>query len=264
MFPLAHTFLLTELAEMPDFEPCQGYSDFDHKLFLVGGVIPDMVVGMGADRIFGHSMGKELYQFCREKYPEALPFALGAWLHGIDPCGFDYYADEHWPGGNGWCFQTCEPYIPAVIESCQLPPEWGLWKAHNFVEMSCDHICTKLRPEIGPALIESRSDRLVQELLAEVMHKFAGLDYDRVHGVISRIGDAFAILDVSFTELGKKYAQQLFDRHQLKDARPLEIAKVLEQIASDIEQPFKPWYEEVKGIIIAQISAQLSDQKNNQ
>jgi hypothetical protein len=257
MFPLAHTYLINELIQQPKLLFDHDLNDFERKLFLVGGVIPDMVVGMGADRIFGHSMGKKLYQYCQENYPEAATFALGAWLHGIDPCGFDYYADEHWQGGNGWCFQTCEPYIPAVIESCQLPQEWGLWKAHNFVEMSCDHICTKARPEIGPLLIESRSDRLVQDLIAELMHKFAGLDYERVHGVVSRIGDAFAILDVSFIELGNKYAQQLFDRHQIENARPKEIAQTLEKIAADIEPEFFPWYQEVKGLILTEIQKEL-------
>jgi len=271
MFPLTHTFLLNELAEMPEFAPAANFSEFERKLYLVGGVIPDMLVPMGADRLLGHNMGRELYAFCRENYPEALPFALGVWLHGIDECGFDYYADEHWQGGNGWCFQMCEPYIPEVIKACGLPEEWGLWKAHNFIEMSCDYLCAQKRPSIGPELVAARSVPEVQDLLAEVLHKFSladpergVIDYDKAHKIISTIGYNFSFIDVNFADLGQKYAEHMFERHGLENADGAAVARLLERVAADIAPIFPVWYAEVKGIICTKMQQAIKELEKTQ
>lgn len=258
MFPLAHNFLVKRLLDNPDYHLGERLTPFQVKLLMLGSVMPDLVSGMGMDRNFGHLMGEPLYAFCQEKYPKAMPFALGVWLHGADPCGFDYYADEHWQGGKGWCFQQCVPYIDDVVKACNLPAEWGLWKAHNFIEMMADMECAAAVPALGYRLLDAGADEDIKELIKEVLVDFGGAAPEKVNPVISFMGEMFSIYNVSPEDMGDKYAKQLVRRHDIHGADPQMIAAVLRRIYHDLKDDFWRWYEQAERCILTEIEKKVT------
>lgn len=258
MFPLAHNFLAEKILKSPRCKLQKPLTPFQKNLMMVGSVLPDLVAGMGMERNFGHLMGRELYAFCGEKHPAALPLALGVWLHGADPCGFDYYADEHWGDGKGWCFQKCVPYIDDVVAACNLPAEWGLWKAHNFVEMAAEIQCDKKCPELGRRLLAAVADEDVIKLTADVLADFAGADRSRVRSVLQITDEMFSIKTVTAEDLGEKYAMQLIRRHEIYGADAKKAADVILHIESDLKDEFWLWYQQTEDLIWQNISREAT------
>lgn len=250
MFPLAHNYLMQRLLAMPKYNLSEKLSKLEIDLLLLGAVAPDLVAGMGMDRNYGHTMGKKLYEFCKEKHPEALAFAFGVWAHGADPCGFDYYADEHWEDAKGWCFQKCVPYIPDVIKACNLPEEWGLWKAHNFVEMMAEMECDAAMPSLGARLVEAKKNTEAIEIVKNVLMDFDNPDPNLVAPVIDSVGVIFAVEDVNPLILGEKYAEQMVRRHDIYGSDPQYIAEIISEISHDLKAEYWKWYEMVEKIII--------------
>lgn len=253
MFPLAHHFLVKQILRNPRYRLAERLTPLQNNLIRLGAIIPDLVAGMGMDRNFGHQMGKSLYDYCRKNHPAAEPFALGVWLHGADPCGFDYYADEHWQGGNGWCFQQCAPYIPAVIDACALPPEWGLWKAHNFVEMAAEMACYNQDPALGQELLTAGQEEETVRTITEILTQFSNAKAEAVAPVLSSMDQIFSIHQVTPLDLAEKYALQLNRRHGIQNADPAKIAAVLTQVATDLTEEFWSWYSLVKSMILREI-----------
>lgn len=253
MFPLAHNYLVRRILAMPDYKSIKKTNKLKADLILLGSVTPDLVAGMGMDRNRGHLMGEKLYGFCKENYPEALPFAFGVWSHGADPCGFDYYADEHWQGAKGWCFQKCTPYIPDVIKACNLPEEWGLWKAHNFVEMMAEIECASAMPDLGLGLTEAKANTEAVEIIKTVLCRFDNPIPETVAPVIDSIGEIFAVEQVTPIILGEKYAEQMIRRHDIYGSNPQYIAETVSRISHDLKDEFWQWYEKAEKEIIANL-----------
>ncbi len=253
MFPLAHHFLVKQILKNPRYHLAERLTPLQKNLIRLGAVIPDLVAGMGMDRNFGHLMGKSLYDYCRENHPAAEPFALGVWLHGADPCGFDYYADEHWQKGNGWCFQQCTPYIDAVIDACALPPEWGLWKAHNFVEMAAEMACFAQDPTLGRELLAAGQEAEAVQTVADILVQFGNARTESVIPVLASMDQIFSIHQVTPLDLAEKYALQLKRRHDIQDADPVKIAAVLTQVKEDLTDEFWRWYPLVETMILREI-----------
>ena len=255
MFPLAHNFLVQRLLDNPHYGLSRKLNQMEINLLRLGSVAPDLVAAMGMDRNYGHLMGKELYAYCKEDLPEALPFAFGVWSHGADPCGFDYYADEHWQDGKGWCFQKCLPYIDAVVEACNLPPEWGLWKAHNFVEMVAEMECDRVMPDLGSRLIVAKDDDEALEIAAKVLTEFGKADYNLIKPVFQTVSDIFTVADVTPDKLGIKYGEQLIRRHDIYGSHPDQMASIIETIARDLKDEYWDWYNTVEAMIIKELQS---------
>lgn len=256
MFPLAHNFLARRLLNNPAYNLQQKLNPLQIQLLLLGSVMPDLVSGMGMDRNFGHTMGKDLYAYCEKKYPDAIAFALGVWLHGADPCGFDYYADESWQGQKGWCFQKCVPYIDDVIKACNLPQEWGLWKAHNFIEMMADRECSLVIPDLGSKLLDAAKDQKAISVITEILTEFGGAEKAKVKEVIDFMDQMFSINDTSPEDMGEKYAKQLVRRHEIYGANPQMIADIIKKIAKDLKDEFWQWYQEAEKLLLTEMEKQ--------
>ena len=260
MFPLAHNYLAEKLLQNPKYTLGKQITPFQNKLLRVGSVLPDLVAGMGMERNFGHLMGEALYGFCLEnqkKYSDAKALALGVWLHGADPCGFDYYADEHWQDGKGWCFQKCTPYIDDVVKACNLPAEWGLWKAHNFVEMMAEIQCDTVAAGLGTNLMAAALDDDVINLTADVLAEFGGAERAKVRPVLQMMDQMFSVENVTPEDLGEKYALQLVRRHDIHGADHKMIAEIIERIGVDLQHDFWLWYAQSEELILKAISDKL-------
>lgn len=255
MFPLAHNLLITRLLANPAYDLAARLSPLQTKLLKVGGIMPDLVSGFGMERNYGHEMGKAFYQYLAANHPEYCSFGLGMWLHGTDPCGFDYYADEHWQQGpRGWCFQKCTPYIPRVIKACNLPEKWGLWKGHNFVEMAAELEAIHAYPNLSDDLLEARNDHEVIAVVTQLLTEFAEADPTRIPLMVEKVDEIFALKGVTADSLAEKYSLQLVNRHQIHGSDVAAMAGIIRDMQAALKEEFWQWLQEVEGLIQTAIS----------
>lgn len=245
MFPLAHWYFGKQLAG-GRYDP----------LFLLGGTLPDLGRSMGLDRNQAHSRDCRIfYEYASTQAQELIPAALGMLGHGIDPYGVDYYADEHWCSGDrGWCFQQGKRYIPQVVKACALPPDWGFWKSHNFVEMACDLACQERHPELSQEIVQAVSDEEARQVLTSGLSKCFGLDPARVSHSLAMLPQIYSIEDPTPLTLGERYKEMLSRVHQLDHANAGEAADLIGQIKKEKTDAFWIWAKEVSPLVIANLT----------
>ncbi len=253
MFPLAHNFLMRRIMENPKYQLDKMLTPLQQDLILLGSVFPDLAAGMGMHRDYAHLMGGDVYRYCYDFCSENIPFAFGIWAHGADPCGFDYYADEKWQDGKGWCFQKCLPYIDDVVQACNLPQEWGLWKAHNFVEMMAELECNAECPDLGQNLVLAKNNEEARRAVFRVVTEYGGAISEQVYPVIDSIDRIFAITQTTPQTLGERYADQLERRHGITDSNPEQMAEIIARISRELSGEFWDWYEQVEKIICREL-----------
>lgn len=255
MFPLAHNYMTGRILAAAPGPFAVDFSAADKRLMLAGSILPDFVAGMGLDRNFWHSCGADFYRFAVRQLPEAAPLALGVWLHGIDGCGFDTYADEVWQGKMGWCFLKCLPYIPDAVLACNLPRPYALWKAHNLVEMAAELEVAAARPRLGPDLMAAIHDEAVMQAIITAFTAFtasADVKAENIRRVLQTMDERFSILNVSPEDSACKYLRQLERRHQITGGSTAALARLLEQIRSDLHDEYWQWFDEVEGLLVAE------------
>ncbi len=252
MFPLAHSYMAARLLAA-GLGPFAGeFAPLDKKLLLAGSILPDFVASMGLKRDFWHGCGAEFYRFAQERQPEAAPLALGVWLHGIDGCGFDTYADEVWQGKMGWCFLKCLGYIPDAVLACNLPRAYALWKAHNLVEIAAELEIAAARPQTGPELMAAVQDDEVMSIIIAALATFDAGKGDHIRRVLETMDQRFSLLHVSARDAADKYLAQLERRHQITGGSPAALAALLETIRRDLHDEFWLWFDEVAELIEAE------------
>ena len=240
MFPIVHTYANKRLALQNKLKLDQTQI----KLYILGGIMPDLAIGMGLSRNYGHQMGKEFYYWCEQNAKDALPFAYGAWLHGTDPAGLDYYSDEHWHGGNGWCFQKCTPYMNMVEKACHIPKEWALWKGHNFIEMAMELVTCDLEPTIPEELVEARLDHEAVSTADALLHLFAKTESGLPTEMYHKVPAIFALEGTTAHTLAERYKTQLKRMHQIENANASAIAEIIQTIKEEEGKNYIPWLDE--------------------
>lgn len=252
MFPLAHNYMAKRILAAAPGPFAVDFSAQDQRLLLVGSILPDFVAGMGLERDFWHGCGADFYHFAVRKMPEAAPLALGIWLHGIDGCGFDTYADEVWQGKMGWCFLKCLPYIPDAVLACNLPRPYALWKAHNLVEMAAELEVAAASPRLGPDLMASIHDEAVMQTIIAAFAAFANAKSENIRRVLQTMDERFSILNVSPEDSAAKYLRQLERRHQITGGSAAGLASLLEQIRNDLHDDFWQWFDDVESLLVSE------------
>lgn len=252
MFPLAHNYMTNRLltAARPPFDG--QFSEQERRLMLVGSVLPDFVTRMGMDRDFWHSAGAEFYHFAEAQMPKAIPLALGVWLHGIDGCGFDTYADEVWQGKMGWCFLKCLPYIPDAVLACNLPRKFALWKAHNLVEMTAELEIAARYPQTGRVLLASLHNEDIMQTVFAAFGAFAGGEPKKIRPVLETMEQRFSITATTAEDCAAKYLYQLKFRHEITGGSVAELAALLERIRADLKDEMWAWFDEAEALIAAE------------
>lgn len=239
----------------PPFD--RDFGEFEIRLMLVGSILPDFVAGMGLDRDFWHEKGGDFYRFCLQNLPEAEPLALGVWLHGIDGCGFDTYADEVWQGKLGWCFLKCLPYIPDAVIACNLPRQYALWKAHNLVEMAAELEVAAHYPHLGEELMTALHDEAVMQEICRALSTFGGANEDKVRPILQTMEQRFSILNVSAEDCADKYLRQLERRHKISGGNRDELASLLSQIRTELQDEMWQWFDEVHRLMLMSFADKL-------
>ncbi|MGI6685453.1 MAG: hypothetical protein ACOX47_08300 [Bacillota bacterium] len=238
MFPLTHTLV------------AQNIISKDDPQVVFGGVFPDLAHGIGLNRDVTHEMGEDFYRFCREHDRSFLDFARAVISHGAKPPGLDYYADQSFEGKkHGYCFQRAVPLVEKVIKTCALPPQMGLWKAHNFIEMAFEVITVELNPVLPDQFLAALEDEAILKGCSDVLGCYFGINRARIFEAFQRMPDFFCLHDVTAVNLAKKYAMQLRKRHGVLKADPQGMTEVLEEARKIVSEEYSSFIRDAENKI---------------
>lgn len=235
MFPLTHALMAQNLIK-----------DGETRVIL-GGVFPDLANVIGIKRDQTHEMGGDFYYFCRSYDEELLDFAQAIISHGAKPPGLDHYADQAYQGQEtGYCFQRGAYLVDKVIKSCGIPPEMGLWKAHNFIEMAFDVISSELYPILIDQFQRALKDMSRLKSCSAILGRYFQLDRTKIEDAFLRMPDFFCLIDVTPFNLAKKYARQLEKRHGVLTADPEAMAEVIQEAREMVEGEYASFMHDVE------------------
>jgi hypothetical protein len=164
-----------------------------------------------------------------------LSFAWGMMTHGVDSEGLDYYGDEKYGDfEKGYAYFKGREIVDDVIRACRVPPEIGLWKAHNFIEMAIENLVVRRQPRLSQWAETAFRDEDYIGALSLTLPRFYPLDASHFQSGITRFKE-FIIPSGDPLELGKSYAKVLQIRHGITGADPLELAGIIEKAGKIIE-----------------------------
>jgi len=230
MFPIAHAYLMEQLIAAPT------------AMHYLGCVWPDMLFGGPLTHPQTHRQGRELLAFARQHDPAVVPFVQAALTHGSEPHGFDWYSDESYDVGaeKGYAFERARPFVPAIVAATGIDPEIGLWRAHNFIEMTFEIDLGRRFPHLGPAIRAACLDAPLVTQVTTFLAQFYGIDSAPLYTNIHNFQAAVALKSPDSQALAEKYSLQLQFKHNITNADVPAIAKILDQawesIASDRDQ----------------------------
>jgi len=253
IFPLAHLYFAKKVV-----------GQF-HPLLALGGTFPDLGKGMGLDRNQAHAAGTDFYTWCLKHAPELIPAAQGMIIHGVDPKGVDFYADEHWgTKERGWCFQQIEPFVPQVIKACAIPSEWGLWKGHNFVEMAMELVVQEVEPSLPEKMLTAAQDPVAKAALTQGVKHCFGLQEERVQSMFDLLPVIFSLEEVTARSLAEHYKENLIRMYNIQNADVLAMVELLEEIKERYQEDFFPWASHVEKKVAEDVTAFEKSVKNNE
>ena len=222
MFPITHYYL-----EQQFYEPT--------PLLAIGGIFPDIAAACGMDRNEAHLCGRELVDFCKENFPDAIDFACGVYLHGSREGGADYYADEFWEGGEkGWCFQYGKQYMNEVAEATQLDEQFVWWKSHNFAELGLELITDLRYPYLKGDLLHSLQNKQAQAQAAEVMKAFAHINSKKLLRVLEDAENIFELKNINVFSLAVNQHRGIIRRFDSDKSDIAKMAVVIKHISEDM------------------------------
>lgn len=261
MFPLAHIYMTDRILSAAPGPFARDFDDYERRLLYVGSILPDFVGGMGLSRDYWHGHGAAFYDFMLRRRPADAALALGVWLHGIDGCGFDTYADEAWYSPLGWCFLRCLPYIPQAMAACGLPREYALWKSHNLVELAAELEVASLRPELGEMLMLAIHDNRVMQTVIDSLAAFDGGQEQNIRRVLQTLDERFSILNVTPEDCAAKYLSQLKRRHGITGGSVAALAGLIGQIRSDLAAEMWQWFDEVERLLVQEYRQRVNSEE---
>ncbi len=244
MFPIVHFLLEKNVLKK------------DSPLLILGGALPDLASFMGWDRNVAHAMGADFWQWCATNRPDSADLARGIILHGMDPKGLDFYADEKWPGNErGWCFMLGEPFKNKVQKACNLPDKWALWKSHNFAEMCMELAANKIDPTLGPAIVAASQNEEALALASGCLAQYTGLPAEKIERGFRFLPHIFALEDVGPDNLIDAYIIQLERRHDIKSHNKTAMIEVLAEMHEECGPQLDGFLQKVEPKIAMALAA---------
>lgn len=224
MFPIAHAYLMAKILAHPSAAQ------------YLGSVWPDMLFNGPLTHHQTHRECLGLLAYARREDPALVPFARAALTHGAEPHGFDWFSDEAYDPGaeHGYAFERARPFVADVVAATKVDPQIGLWKAHNFVEMSFEMELGRAYPHLGRAVAAACADAaLVVPITASIARHF-GCDANRLAENIRNFPRAVALETPTSMDLAQAYAVQLRIKHGVTDADVPAMAAIIERIWASI------------------------------
>ncbi len=153
MFPITHIYIANRI--FPDL------SDEQQRALSLGAVFCDAL---------SHEITWDRSHSLANEYREEGYFYKGLMTHGANPKGVDYYTDKVYRGKSpGFAFQKSDPILQDVMAATGLDEYHGLWKSHNFIELTFELYIAKTYPETIDLL------RSISEYPEEVAHNLRNI-----------------------------------------------------------------------------------------
>ncbi len=215
MFPITHIWFSRRVL---------GYVN---NMTVLGSVFPDTVIKCCLTYDQTHNVGWGLYKHFSDHSEEYLDFARAVVTHTVNPKGLDFYGDEEYGSGyKGYCFQKAVAIEKEVVSACNIPDKFGLWKAHNFIEMGIEMNIAASDNELVNIFHKGLTDRhLIKELSARI-DKYFGLKNGSAADCFSKFTEFMELQELSSVSLAKRYNTQM----QVKHDTQIDISKCSEII----------------------------------
>jgi len=249
VFPATHLFLLSQIHPL-------------ENLAILGSLFPDTCITAVIPWQESHCCGFSLRDFMSPKERRELrPFLVGLLAHGIVPPGLDYYGDNSWGREEmGYAFLKAAPLVDEVIRVCRIPPEWGLWKAHNFVEMGIEAFIIDRRPDLPDCISRALLDGQALSALSEVLGRFWGksgedivLAYKVLH-TLTWCGSGGP------KDLATMYAKQLLYRHGIYGVEEEQVARLIINAGELVRNEYESFLSSAANEIYAAMPVWLGEE----
>ncbi len=235
MFPITHIWFAERLLKTRD------------NGLTLGAVFPDIVITGCLDYKQTHYCGRSLYEYLKG---EASFFARGMITHTIDPRGLDYYGDESYKQGyKGYCFQKGQSIVDRVIKACRLPEEFGLWKAHNFIEMGIELNILQEDPGLAGALHRAFCDEANLRQAGELLESYFDLKKYCINESFKRFSEYIELENSNSHKLAAKYDMQMRSKHGIS-IDISEAAEIIEACRSLVKEDFPQFIEDCSGLVL--------------
>lgn len=226
MFPITHIWFS---------ERVLGYRN---SMTVLGAIFPDIVITKCLDYDHTHNCGWELYDYLTGACSGCGDFARGMITHTVNPKGLDYYGDESYGSGyKGYCFQKGSAVADEVIAACNLPEEFGLWKAHNFIEMGIEINIAESNQQLAGALHEALGDHNAIKTAASGLERYFELDENILANAIKSFTKFIDFSETNSRSLAYKYYAQTQVKHGLAIDID-ESARIIEKCRGLVQEDF--------------------------
>ena len=231
MFPLTHIWFSRRVL---------GYVN---NMTVLGSVFPDTVIKCCLTYDQTHNVGWGLYEYFRDHSEEHLDFARAVVTHTVNPKGLDFYGDEEYGNGyKGYCFQKAVEIEKEVISACNIPDKFGLWKAHNFIEMGIEMNIANSENELVNIFHKGLTDsHLINELSTRI-DKYFGLKERSAADCFGKFTEFMELQELSSFALANRYNTQMQVKHGIK----IDISKssdIIEKSRTIVQEDFESFID---------------------
>lgn len=242
MFPLCHIYFTSKVFE--------NISDFA----IIGSIYPDIVISEAISRDMSHYNTEELFKYLIHSGKKMEEFAVGALTHGVDMKGLDYYSDENFPRGyKGYCFEKGKIIEENVIECCRIPREWGLWKAHNFIEMAFELYINQRHKDILKTFKKVLEDSNIIRYISQHLEGYYHVSASSLEQSFKNFYKIFEYDQLNELTMMRKYGMQLKKKHGIEnidiEKAGLVISTAVEIISHDADDFFNYTIPKVKKVV---------------
>ncbi len=231
MYPITHVWFSRRV---------MGYVN---NVTVLGSIFPDAVIKCSLTYDQTHNAGWGLYEYFRNHREEYLDFARAMVTHTVNPKGLDFYGDEEYGNGyKGYCFQKAVAIEKDVIDACNIPDKFGLWKAHNFIEMGIEMNIADSESELVNILHKGLTDSLLIKELSPCIDAYFGLKDSSVADCFSRFTGFMELQKLSSLTLANRYGTQM----QVKHGINIDISKcndIIEKSRTIVQADFESFID---------------------
>jgi len=226
MFPITHIWFSRRVL---------GYVN---NMTVLGSIFPDIVIKCCLTRDQTHNIGWGLYEYMRSNSEEYLDFARAMVTHTVNPKGLDFYGDEEYSDGyKGYCFQKAAEIEYEVIAACNIPEKFGLWKAHNFIEMGIEMNIEDSEKGLTDMFTKALSDSLLVRELSLRLDKYFKLQGGSVADCFSKFTDFMELKELNSFALASRYNTQMQVKHGI-NINILKSSEIIEKSRTIVRDDF--------------------------
>jgi hypothetical protein len=231
MFPITHIWFSRKVL---------GYMN---NMTVLGSVFPDTIIKCCLTHDQTHNIGWGLYKYIEEHGTAHLDFAKSLVTHTVNPRGLDFYGDEEYGTGyKGYCFQKATEIEREVIEACNIPEKFGLWKAHNFIEMGIEMNIISSEPELIDSFNKGLTDYSLEKELSALLDEYYGLKDSSVSECFRKFSGFMELKDISSLAFANRYNRQMHTKHGI-NINISKSSEIIEKSRSIVQDDFDTFIE---------------------